>query len=156
MLCNICHKDNASVHLTEIVNGRVTEMHICKSCAKFKTEQVNEQVDFSDFLGSLASRQDVKVRKAIKCPSCGLTFAEFQKKGRFGCAKCYEIFRIQILPLLKKIHRSTSHTGKIPFSLKKKTTSAKVSLGELNARLKEVIKRENYEEAARLRDEIKK
>ena len=156
MLCNICHKNSASVHLTEIINHRVTEMHICKSCAKLKTEQTNEQVDFSDFLGSLASMQNLGPQQVLKCPSCGLTFAEFQKKGRLGCAKCYLIFKAQILPLLKKIHRLTHHTGKIPFSLKKKVTINKSSLEELNLCLKEAIKLEDYEQAAKLRDEIKK
>lgn len=160
MLCDICHKNNASVHLTEIVNDKIAEMHICKSCAKLKAEQINEPVNFSDFLGSLAGKQGLPAGRQgapqLKCPSCGLTFVEFQKKGRMGCAKCYEVFKTQVLPLLKRIQRSIRHTGKIPFKLKKKPEISRDNLEQLNQRLKEEIKREAYEEAAKTRDQIKR
>jgi protein arginine kinase activator len=155
MLCEICHKNNATVHLTEIINGKVVEMHICQFCAQAKTDQLNKNLDISGFLSSLAEMTgDFSQGEVLRCPFCGLTYAGFKKKGRLGCEKCYVTFRRQLLPLLKKIHSSTSHTGKIPAS-RGKEAFGPVKLKELQERLRQAIQREEYEEAAKLRDRIK-
>lgn len=156
MVCDICHKNIATVHLTEIVNDKIAELHICQACAKSKTEEIKDQLNVSDFLVGLTGLDPLKEKEEVnlKCSSCGLSYADFKKKGRLGCAYCYSAFRGVLLPLLKKIHGSTSHAGKIPYRKEKKmVSSAKVS--ELKERLQRAINLEEYEEAARLRDEIK-
>ena len=156
MLCDICHKNNATVHLTEIINDKVVEMHICQVCAKIKANQLNKHLNISGFLGSLA---DVvgglpQERGLLRCPSCGLNYEDFKKTGRLGCGKCYETFHRFLLPLLKKIHSSINHNGKVPTCLEKKVTSQS-KIDGLNQRLRRAIQLEEYEEAAKLRDQIK-
>lgn len=158
MLCDICHKNISTVHLTEIINDKVVEMHICQSCAKHKTEELKEQLSVSDFLGSLmdigeASREET----SFKCPLCGLKYKEFKKKGRLGCEKCYVTFKDMLFPLLKNIHSSTTHLGKTPLDVQIiREKSVEVKIKELKERLEKVIQKEEYEEAAALRDKIRK
>lgn len=156
MLCDICHKNIATVHLTEIVNDKVTEMHICQFCAKSKTEELKEQFNISGLLGGLADAAGVRKQDALlKCNFCGLTYADFKKKGRLGCAKCYSSFKVQLTPLLKKIHSSIRHSGKFPVQAAMKV-SLDAKLKELKDCLERAVKLEEFEEAAHLRDEIKK
>ncbi len=161
MLCDVCHKIQATVHLTEVVNDQVVEMHICQACAQTKTEELPGQFNLSDFLGGLAGMDEVNFSKRLlKCPACGFSYEEFKKKGRLGCSRCYLTFKQQLLPLLKKIHRSVRHVGKSPKRSAKKSGPVgaihELPLQRLRERLNQAIKLEEYEEAARLRDEIKK
>jgi len=157
MVCDICHKNVATVHLTEIINSKVVELHLCPTCAREKTEELKEQLSISDFLSGLVGPQMEKEKKALvkPCPFCGLTYAVFKKIGRLGCSRCYVTFRPQLLPLLKRIHGSTQHLGKIPRSISKKSM-ANGRVKELKERLARAIQLEEYEEAVSLRDEIKK
>ncbi|MEI8348574.1 MAG: UvrB/UvrC motif-containing protein [Candidatus Omnitrophota bacterium] len=156
MLCDICHKHDATIHLTEIVNEKVTEMHICSSCAKKKAHELKEQLSIADLVGGLASMTGGhKEETALKCPGCGLTYTDFRKKGRLGCAQCYTTFRQQLMPLLKRIHSSSHHTGKFPLRMVSSLASEAKSK-ELRDRLHRAIQLEDYEEAARLRDEMRK
>ena len=113
-------------------------------------------MNISDFLGGLTGSGKERPRTVVlKCPACGMNYEEFRKKGRLGCDRCYLTFRKQLVPLLKKIHSATRHTGKIPLSIDKKISLA-TKIKELNARLQRAIELEEFEEAAWLRDEIKK
>jgi len=156
MVCDACHKNNATVHLTEIINDKVVEMHICQVCAQAKTDELNKHLNISGFLGSFADivGDRPQGRRLLKCSSCGFCYEDFKKKGRLGCGKCYETFRRLLLPLLKKIHSSVTHTGKTPASLDKKASS-QLEASELYQRLGRAIELEEYEEAAKLRDQIK-
>ena len=156
MVCDVCHKNNATVHLTEIINDKVVEMHICQFCAQAKADELNKHLNISGFLGSLADMVGglPQERRLLRCPSCGLSYEDFKKKGRLGCGKCYETFRRSLLPLLKKIHSATTHVGKTPASLEKRASS-QLKTEELYQRLRRTIQLEEYEEAAKLRDQIK-
>jgi len=156
MLCDICNKHDATMHLTEIVNEKVTEMHICSSCAKTKAQELKEQLSIADLAGGLSGiAESRKDETTIKCTSCGLTYADFRKKGRLGCAQCYTVFRQQLIPLLKRIHSSVHHAGKFPLRMASRMT-LEAKTKELKEKLERAIKLEDYEEAARLRDEMRK
>ncbi len=156
MLCDICRKNLATVHLTEIINDKIVEMHICQSCAQSKTEELNEQLNIADFLGGLVGAKEAKFSKVLlRCSSCGLRWSDFKKRGRLGCDNCYTLFREQLLPLLKRIHSSTRHTGKIPLHIDKRM-SLEAKVKELHEQLRRAVQLEAFEEAAHLRDEIKK
>ncbi|MDD3296836.1 MAG: UvrB/UvrC motif-containing protein [Candidatus Omnitrophica bacterium] len=156
MLCDICHKSNATVHLTEIIDDKVVEMHICQKCAQSKAEELSSQPNIVDFLGGLTGLGRIEGNeKTLKCSACGLSYAEFKSKGRLGCEHCYSVFKQQLLPLLKKIHSSCAHYGKTPLG-QDKLNSSQEYLKDLQAQLKRAIKLEEYEDAARLRDKIKK
>ncbi len=156
MLCDICHKNPATVHLTEIVNDKVVEMHVCEACAQTKAQEINEQLSISDFLGGLLDIGEKKTKEQVlRCPSCGLSYADFKKKGRLGCANCYATFKHFLTPLLKKIHSATRHVGKTPATIEKVVPQASDEIEQLKKALERAIKTEEYEEAAKLRDKIK-
>ncbi|UCD15570.1 MAG: hypothetical protein JSV34_00530 [Candidatus Omnitrophota bacterium] len=155
MVCDVCNKNSATVHLTEIVNDKVVEMHICQNCAKPKAKELKGQLSISDFLDNLLNKEDVKSKElSANCSFCGLTLAEINKKGRLGCRSCYETFKEAVTPLLKKLHSATRHRGKFPSSGMRDVLQEPKE-EDLKGRLKRAICLQEYEEAARLRDEIK-
>lgn len=169
MLCDICKKQKASVHLTEIINDEVTELHLCEDCAKTRGTQMQQHFGIADLLSGLMDFPIESTQKKehikLKCPSCSMSYSDFKKVGRFGCAQCYEAFKRALYPLLKRIHGSTRHIGKSPKKLPAKKTRLIETrpkpkpqineLEELKARLTKAIEREEFEEAAVLRDKIK-
>lgn len=159
MLCDICTKNPATVHLTEIVDDQMSELHLCEECARKKSSQMESQFGLSDLLAGLADFEKPSEEKEIvslKCPNCGLTYKDFKKVGRFGCGECYTTFRKFLTPLLKRIHGSGMHCGKCPVKVTiGRTSKKKVDIQELRCRLQKAIEMEAYEEAAKIRDQIK-
>ena len=144
------------MHLTEIVNNKIAETHICQACAQAKAGELTQQPNVSDFLsGFLSASIARKEEQALKCPSCGFNYSDFKKKGRLGCGHCYSAFKHQLLPLLKKIHGAIRHTGKVPLDVAS-ASSGEAKLKELEKQLQKAVELEEYEKAARIRDEIKK
>jgi len=175
MLCSICNKNQATVHLTEIVDEQMTELHLCEDCARQKSLNMEQQFGLADLLAGMVNfgkQPEDKNSDLIKCPNCNLSYADFKKIGRLGCSECYSAFRKLLIPLLKKIHGSTTYIGKtteesvsvkeplapMKFDILEKPevkTSKQPDLAELKNKLTDAIKAENFEEAARIRDEIK-
>ncbi|MFH1046325.1 MAG: UvrB/UvrC motif-containing protein [Candidatus Omnitrophota bacterium] len=160
MLCNICHKNEATVHLTEIIDNQITELHLCEECAREKGAQMEQHFGLSDLLAGLADlgQQFEMVGKTeSKCPNCGLTYEDFRRVGRLGCSECYQAFQESLSVLLKRIHGSTQHLGRTPErkaqppAEEKKQSESEV----LRAKLQRAIKMEEFEEAAQLRDKIR-
>jgi len=164
MLCDLCGKNQATVHLTEIVDDQMTELHLCEECARQKSEQMEQQFGLSDLLAGMAeftnkpAQGGKELMSAVKCKRCGLTFADFKKIGRLGCSECYNTFRQYLVPLLKRIHGSNIHVGKKPAGQvtaepRKEKEADPLSL--LRQKLQKAIEAEEFEEAARLRDQIR-
>src|SRR3989338_1987324 len=106
MLCEVCGKKEATVHLTEVVNDKITKLHLCENCAKEKGSEMEEHFGLNDLLAGLAdlgTTVEPKHAESIKCPKCGFTYQDFSRVGRFGCGECYEAFKKHIAPLLKRI-----------------------------------------------------
>ena len=158
MLCDICAKNPATVHLTEIVDEQMNELHLCEECARTKSLAMEQQFGLSDLLAGMADfdkpAKETGIIASIKCPNCGLSYADFKKIGRLGCGECYSAFSKYLGPLLKRIHGSTQHTGKSPLKVTK-GLKKKIDLQELRNRLQKAIEAEAFEEAAKLRDQIK-
>ncbi len=157
MLCDICNKNPATVHLTEIIDDQMNELHLCEECARQKSVQMEQQFGLSDLLAGLAEFNKPNLEKetqTLKCPNCGLTYGDFKKLGRLGCGECYSVFRKYLGPLLKRIHGSNLHVGKTPLKvaggLKKK-----IDLSGLRQKLQKAIETEAFEDAASLRDQIR-
>jgi protein arginine kinase activator len=159
MLCQSCSKNKATIHFTKIVNGDIEEKHLCDSCAKG-----NSDFDFEFpfpfhklFTGLLEISDQDEVEqpnfKKINCPRCGLDYKRFIDTGKFGCAKCYEVFTDEIEILLKNIHGHSNHSGKLPIKSEEKILQ-KREIENLKKQLKENIRVENFEKAAIIRDEI--
>jgi protein arginine kinase activator len=89
------------------------------------------------------------------CPQCGFSMEDFQKVRRFGCASCYKVFASELAPMLRGMHKGATHVGKVPQGLIESHFRIQ-RIEELQAKLDQSIASESYEEAAELRDEIRK
>lgn len=172
MLCDRCHKKDAKILYTEIINGAKKEQHLCEECAtdytSFQVEKqlVSNELSLGDLLSTLLDnyaaldkKQPGLVKPTITCESCGTTYEEFIQKGRFGCADCYKNFNSQLSKNLKGIQGAEIHTGKRPKGFvtagPERVTKDFTEIDKLSLRLQEAIEKEEFEEAARLRDLIK-
>lgn len=159
MLCSICQKNEAKVHLTQIVDEKMQKIDLCEECSKAKGVTDPAGFSLADLLLGLGASQDTEARPAtrpgeVACPSCGLSQADFKKSGRFGCPQCYTAFAEGLTPMLKTMHKGLRHVGKVPHALRPKKEASDV-LKQLNRRLEKAIATENFEEAAQLRDQIR-
>ena len=148
MVCEKCGKNNASVLYTQIVNGKKSSINLCSACASGES--------IFDNFGSLLSFGSRTESRQSACPVCGMTLAEFTRKGRMGCGKCYDTFRAQAKSMLQKIHGTSVHTEvkkEAPATEIKKEEKSELDI--LKDKLREAINTENYEEAAKIRDEIR-
>jgi len=161
MQCQICNKNDATIHLTEISNGIRTEMHICEHCAAQQDITVKNHIPINELLSNLLAVQPTDdeffspTEQQLACPKCGLTLAQFRKEGILGCPYDYEIFEKSLHPLIEKAHNGrTTHYGKIP-STTPTDTKKQMELLNLHRQLEAAVQREDYESAAKLRDKIK-
>ena len=179
MLCDNCGKREANVRYSENINGRKKELHLCEECSKklgIENMDFNMPIDFSSFFGGLL--EDFGTNdfmplfnevKQLKCDNCGYTFEDIVNTGKLGCENCYSVFEDRLDLIIKKIQGSNKHvgrTGKIIDSKISEKINNKDSKTENNKDvskveklqndLKKAIKEEKYEEAAKIRDEIKK
>ncbi|NLW10364.1 MAG: hypothetical protein GX036_11000 [Firmicutes bacterium] len=166
MWCEQCKERPATVHITKVINNHKTEKHLCEVCAQTSGSDLGflfePSFSFQKLLTGLLEGE-MGMEEALApstmtrgrgCPVCGLTFSDFRRIGRLGCGDCYTEFGTGLDPLLRRIHGSTVHNGKAP----KRTGGAirvKKEIEQLRKKLKEAIQREAYEEAAKLRDEIR-
>ena len=161
MNCEKCKKNHATYHLTANENGVMREAHLCEECARQAGVNLKFNFSISDILGSLldvkpAPGPSSSPSKAsqLKCPECGITYAEFKSKARLGCAHDYEVFRTELIRLLEKIHGSTTHAGKTP-----QTADTQIRMENELIRLKRdlesVVNSEDFEKAAQIRDRIR-
>lgn len=160
MQCQICQKNEATIHLTEITDGVRTEMHLCESCAQEEGIAVKSQIPLNELLSSLLAAQPEdnelfgdSEHKQL-CPHCGFTLDQFRKEAVLGCPYDYEIFEKPLLPLIEKAHAGkTSHCGKVPSKIPA-DTKKQMELAALRQQLEVAVKKEDYELAAELRDKI--
>ncbi|MHC4169295.1 MAG: UvrB/UvrC motif-containing protein [Planctomycetota bacterium] len=161
MQCQICTKNDATIHLTEISDGVRTEIHVCETCAVEQDIAVKSHIPINELLSNLMASQPTDAELAgpaeteIVCPNCGFTLAQFQKEGTLGCPADYEVFEKVLRPLIEKAHDGkTAHVGKVPSSAPL-DTKEQMQLLNLRQRLEAAVQSEDYELAAKLRDEIK-
>ena len=162
MICELCQKQPATVHVTEIVvassdSKHVQQKHMCEGCAR-DLELPGAPVVIAKIKPDIwkllrQSAQKARAEGSLVCPQCGLSLAEFRSKGRFGCPKDYEVFRAHIEPLLLRVHNAQSHRGRMP-SADEGSRQRLQHISELRTRLEAAVREEAYESAARLRDEI--
>jgi len=155
MLCDMCKEKIATIHYTEVLPGsKPKKMALCESCAKHKNLLVEAQFSIADVFKTLTQVVEVDEEgNEITCPRCRWTFSRFKKRGRLGCATCYDAFEEKLQSILEEIHRDTQHIGKVPKSIAKEPGRA-AELASLHRGLKEAIAKEDFEEAAVLRDHI--
>lgn len=174
MLCTNCNHNEANVRYTQIINGEKKEMFLCEECSKklgIDNMKLSLPIDFASFFGDFLNEYDndfmpiLKKTNELKCDKCNMTYREFIETGKFGCDACYNIFSERIDPILKRLHGSNRYNGRKAnineieekeLEQKEKTKMTKQEkIDNLREKIKRLIKEEKYEEAAKIRDQIK-
>ncbi len=173
MLCQNCGKNEANIRYTQIINGIKKEIALCSDCAK-KLGMDNLELPFNlnsflgDFFNDYAETEFMPMLQTneLKCKNCGMTYDEFINTGVFGCSQCYDVFSNPIDSLLKNLHGTSKHIGRLPNGKAEKIT-VEADSGDkeknkesdkkkmLERDLEKAIKEERYEDAAKIRDELK-
>jgi protein arginine kinase activator len=153
MKCQKCPKV-ATLHITEIIDeNSFEELHLCEECAH---KYLYEPAPKASKAATAEVSEEVAAQVANQeCPVCGLKFVDFRQAGRLGCAHDYVAFREQLTPLLENIHGEIRHCGKSP-KRSPPTQQTQAELAQLRKQLTAAINREAYEEAAQLRDRIRR
>lgn len=155
MMCENCGKNPATTHLKTVVNGVVHENHLCSYCAANGGYTNIGGLSLTNMLASMFG-ESVSNGKPIskRCDCCGASFSDIAQSGRVGCSECYTTFKNELLPSLNRLHGKAIHIGNVPSKEEKEQTSyEKIKL--LKEKLAEAIKAEEFENAAKLRDEIR-
>ncbi len=179
MLCDNCKKREANVRYSENINGIRRELNLCEECSKKLgigeiglDMPINFSSFFGDFIEDFSNSEFMPMfneLKTLKCDNCGYTFEDIAHTGKVGCANCYDVFQDRLEPIIRRIQSSNHHVGRLGKIIDKKIdekqhkanrTNKEVTPEEkleiLKEDLKQAIKEERYEDAAKLRDEIKK
>ena len=181
MLCDNCGKREANVRYSENINGKTRELNLCEECSqKLGIGQMdfNMPMDFSNFFGDFIEEFTkpewmplLSNVKTLTCNNCGYTFDDIVNTGKLGCLNCYDVFESDLDPIIKRIQGTNRHVGRIGKIIDNKIDKKynkgkteentakkeeKTRLEQLQEELKTAIKEERYEDAAKIRDEIKK
>ncbi len=165
MICENCKQRPAKVTVTQIQNGEQVQRHYCDVCAKdfhpfhldFQQDPLSLHQLLSNWFGVPENKQvqQKPQPESATCSSCGWTFRQFLNKGKFGCAQCYESFHDQMPDVFKKLHNgSVEHVGKTPGAFGQ-TLQIKKQIESIRTSMRTAIEIENFEEAAKLRDEAR-
>lgn len=196
MICNRCNERQATIEFTTVVGDEKKTQHLCPECSKQESESAKHGAD--QIKPDKASENDTQNDSAAKitpahvseskkvnvvigqlsgsdagkgpCTGCGMTYDEFRKIGRLGCARCYDAFGPPLRRLLKRIHGADTHSGRGPRPAVPTTTETtqdnpvtvpselsdvdQQNVDALRAALQEAVDAEQYERAADLRDQI--
>lgn len=150
MLCEECGERQAEVLVTTVVGGESVTRHLCRECLK-KYQAGDLQAVLAAVLALMTQKEK---QPEITCPHCGMAFSEFEKSGMLGCAECYQAFRSQLTPLITKVQGRAQHAGRRP-RLSEEEQERQQKIEALRTQMEAAVAVENFEEAARLRDEIR-
>lgn len=154
--CSECKKPIV-VWYTEIVGDTFTHTGMCADCPELQRRLygTSPQEHVANLVGMSAG---------LECGNCGTTLEEVKRGHHFGCTECYSVFEDVLLPEMQAANRlppralsvkkgQLMHIGRAPGESLAINPSSR--LLALNEALKEVLNREDYEQAALLRDQIK-
>ena len=163
MKCPFCGKHNATVHLTQITNGKKQNIDMCEFCAQekgvlesplFNISQLAEQLSAADSSEPLSDEIKDSVDAPLKNPAMIAALTHFKEKGKFRSPDDYDILHQHLAPRLKKIHGGSRHTGKRPARHQRDIVALR--LLRLKAELDAAVREEFYEKAAALRRDIQR
>ncbi|HEX9690699.1 MAG TPA: UvrB/UvrC motif-containing protein [Gemmatimonadales bacterium] len=161
MPCEQCGERPSSVHLTQIVNGEVTTIHLCDVCAEAKGVQTGASIGnlpLAGLLGGLTKEAAAGLLSGpdtVRCDFCGAGLREFRDTGRLGCSHCYDAFESQLRDLLRRVHGSSHHAGEVYLSPVAASGDRPQQLAHLREQLRRAVEAENFELCAELRDRIR-
>lgn len=159
LLCQRCNQSKATVHITDTVPEK-RERHLCEDCAEKEGVIIKQKHHTTNEILQQFIKQKVGAAigielESVSCPHCGTTLKDFQNNGQLGCPHDYTVFREALLPLIERAHEgATHHVGKVPPTVEP-VVRKQTGLVRLRRELQEAVEQENYERAARVRDEIR-
>ena len=176
MKCDICHKNEATIHIQEIMKGQKKNLNICPECASEKnlTESEIEGFNLSEILYNLSSQmmnsgnssakeQELPItdpallaQPLVVCGKCAWDTSKFRETGRLGCAQCYSAFEPILRNAIRSMHKGGVHVGKHPDAVEGTNAEIATKVMSLQKELEQHVTKEEYEEAAKLRDRINK
>ncbi len=172
MLCEKCKKSEATVHLTEIIKNVKSEIHLCEACARgigLNSKLSNFTLTVPDMLSFLDIEETHDIVDTNVCRSCGTAFLDYKKTGKLGCPDCYRYLHGALEPVIAGYHGEKKHVGKIPLNYVEMKSPGKAFLDagvrvaektetimDLKKKLDQAVKEERYEDAAVVRDNLKK
>ncbi|MCF6176525.1 MAG: UvrB/UvrC motif-containing protein [Victivallaceae bacterium] len=174
MICEICKKNPATIHIQEIVDNQKKSMHICAECAEKKSApqllfdgnfnlaevlyNITEHMGLPGFeLGASSKKnEETETQEQAKatCMKCGWTLSQLRKTGRLGCSQCYKSFRDVLDDAFDTMHRGKLHVGKKPGGKIDESSTVMLEIMNMKKELEELVQREEYEKAAVVRDKI--
>ena len=162
--CDKCGAENATTHVKTIINGELQEYDLCTSCAHklgYTNVFADMESDFSHLLGSFFGNVLPARTQSARCEFCGATYPEIARSGHVGCANCYTLFADRLNPSILRIHGNAAHCGKHSKQAAAELQEAAEPLSkrdrikELQTELEKAVERQDFEQAAKLRDQIK-
>ncbi len=179
MKCENCGRNEANVKYTQIINGEKKQMFLCEECSEklgINDIHFNMPINFTSFLtdffndvNDISFMPTLGGNNTLQCSKCGLTWDNFLHTGKFGCSNCYDDFESRIDPILRSLQGATTHIGRLgevrtgnnikqnlDDKIEKQENKAISKIEKLKEELKQAVKEERYEDAAKIRDEIKK
>jgi protein arginine kinase activator len=158
MKCEICGLKDAVIHIRQIQKDLVHELHICEECAQEKglIREEESELPIANLLSGLLEGRDMTGAGEVKevCPRCGMKASEFRKQGKLGCAECFSAFHKDVKAIVTQMAARPHHAGRLPRTFADQTVAANAN-DTLREELREAVEREDYEEAARLRDRLR-
>lgn len=163
MICDKCHKNKACHSLLEPTNNGMVKYYLCDSCAERLNLLNSNQntISLNNFLDEIFQSKDNKkldvpyeTTNNLICSHCQSSYTDFVNTGKLGCPHCYQSFFTDLKPLLRQIHGSITHVGKIPHHTQNKL-SLKQEIAKLQEQIQICINTEEFEQAAIIRDRIK-
>ncbi len=167
MLCDICQKNDATIHIKEIHGSEKKTINLCNQCAAEQGKNAGFQFDPMNPLGMLISKIMPGAPNAappdvhLACPTCGWTAPKIRESGgRLGCPDCYKTFDQIIRAVLENMQRGHAHLGKRPGAAGQADApdSGAARIAELERcreELARAVAAEDYERAAVLRDRVR-
>ena len=160
MKCECCHEADATIHLTQVIDGNIKKLNLCQDCAQKSGIDLNSPISITDVLLGLGSQSGMKKGPSmmseldLSCSRCQMTRAEFKTNARLGCPECYNSFMGELNALMQAMHHSRQHVGKIPA---RQGVEARITaqIASLQKDIATAIAKEEYEIAANLRDKIR-
>lgn len=158
--CQNCGENAANLWVTKITEGQISKQHLCEECfRKLSGYSLPFTIALpmnimNPFLSLTDNLKPVKTAKFHVCKSCSTSWSDFLQSGSLGCPQCYQSFQKYLKPIIEDIHSSLTYKGKVPKRLPDEVR-IQASLQQLKQKLFKSIDKENYEEAALIRDQIK-
>jgi protein arginine kinase activator len=158
MLCECCQQHEATIHLTQMINGQTRELHFCEDCAEENGMNVQSVISIPEILFGMGTAESDTSEEGKgggkSCSHCHMRGRDFKKNARLGCPRCYESFGAELAPMLAAMHKGPRHVGKVPES-RRQSLEQEGRLVALRKALEAAVQAEHYEEAALLRDQLR-